>query len=586
MTKVVGIDFGTTNVRIAEWETSGSHDPASCRIGSGGTEWMPAVIAFRRMPGGTVETVIGEDADILDDASDDIEVIRNIKRWATTSDHYVRRYLEMRFQEDNFHWPKWWDPESRTIRLWQETIHVEEAIGLILKEAIDRAGLAGAAAEWRAGCPVNSDFVYRRALVSALAELGCTGRIEWVTEEPLLLLALGVARGSLADGSYLVYDLGGGSFDCAIAEVRGTNITVYSEEGLPTSGGMDIDETLRRHLSYDGSDHDLRVAKEQLSAGSRSEIALPGGHTLTNNDLDKALKHLGLIPRTLIAALDAYKKAKLLWNRTEGSPPYGETIVEESEGEGFRRLVWSLDYSHMARDIDRVLLVGGPTLMVPFRRELGKVFGSQKIVMAPDLVSVAGRAGIANAQLTALSHGGCHMLFEQYIPITVDRIPASITLSVTDGDRTIEDSYEPYRKLPWHPPMSVHQGREIQFQSKATRTYAVRITSPDGGVLYDSGTKEARMPRDRYRGPRADRIRMIVDRLGSVWVKMGAGFTDVPRPTEDDISVVRHPVWQSEAQREAIERLHEEQRLHEEELAARLHRNLHNNPFGHHERSG
>lgn len=586
MTRVVGIDFGTTNVRIAEWDTSGSLDPITCRIGYGGAEWMPAVIAFRRMPGGTVETVIGEDADILDDRSDDIEVIRNIKRWATTSDDYVRRYLEMRFEEDNFHWPKWLDPENRTIRLWQETMPIEEAMGLILKEAVDRAGLAGVAAEWRAGCPVNSDVVYRRALVSALAELGCTGKIEWVTEEPLLLLAFGVAIGSLEDGSYLIYDLGGGSFDCAIADVRGTDITVYSEEGLPTTGGMDIDETLRRHLNYDGSPHDLRVAKEQLSIGNRPEIPLPGGHPLSVEDLDRTLRCLDLIPRTLTAALDAYKKAKLLWKRTEGSPPYGEIVVDGNADEGRRRLVWSLNYSHMASDIDRVLLVGGPTLMPPFRRELGEVFGNEKIVTAPDLASAAGRADIANAQLTALSLGGCHMLFEQYIPITIDRIPACITLTVTDGDRTFDDSYEPYRKLPWYPPMSVHQGREIQFHSNTVRTYAVRITSPDGVVLYDSGTKEARMPRKGTRGPRADRIKMVVDRLGSVWVKLGSGFTDVPRPTENDVSVVRHPVWQTEAQREAIARLHEEQRLHDEELAARLHRNLHNNPFGHHERPG
>ena len=590
---------------------------------------MPAVIAFRRVQGGSVEIVIGEDADILDDGPD-VVVVDNIKRWATASDKYVRQYLEWSFQEQGVTWPTWWDPDSRSIRLWNETVTVEDAIRLILEEAISRANLTGVTAEWRAGCPVNSDLAYRKALMSALSDLGCAGKIEWITEEPLLLLALGTELQFLDDdSSYLVYDLGGGSFDCAIAEVKDKNLIVYSEEGLPTLGGVNIDEALKKKLRYGGGRHDLRVAKEQLFTGSASSFDLPGGQSLTRQDVIEVLKEMGFIQKTTTAALDAYKKAKLLWKRPTGSPPYGELIGKPE----LRKSVWSLNFADMAEDVDRILVIGGPTLIPYFTEELENIFGKGKIITAAELVQTVGRADITEAQLTSLSHGACYSR-ERYIPLTVDRMPATISLKVTDRHATEEVSYQPYEKLSSRHPVEpyyseqmrivregapweerIHEtlhpnGKKIHLSSKGPRTYSLHITSPDGTLLHNVEPRDMRMPREEYRGPRADRIRLVVDRLGSVWVNLEAGFTNVPhrltpkgvtaatslnleagftdirKPSEDTIPLVRHPVWQTDAQREVIERLYEEQQRYEEDQARILHHNLTHNPFGHHERPG
>ena len=588
MTKIVGIDFGTTNVRVAEWDTTAGRDASSSQIGSG-EPWMPAVLSFHRSPIGDVEIKVGEDADIEDDGPD-VEVVRNVKRWALVSDEYVREQLKRSAHQGDISCPKWLNSDTRSIQLWNETLPIEEALKMIIKEAISRAGLTGVKAEWRAGCPVGSDLTYRKALASALEELDCTGRIEWITEEPLLFLSFADRIASLPDGSYLVYDLGGGSFDCAVVSKEGQELTVYSEEGLPALGGMDIDDRLSQRLGYGGKARILRIAKETLSDDAEP-VQLVGGKTLTQQDVDAVLEDGKYIEKTLDAMLRAYRKAKLLWQRPAGSPPYGESL-----GSG---TVWSLGIEDMTRDIDRVLVVGGPTRIPYIRNGLRDIFGAQKVVLAEDLVLAAGRAGIGDASLTALSHGACYMYGKQYMPVTVDRVPANITLRVRHGASTLEDRYEAFQCLPEEPlapyngdllDADHHKAPWSNVDPNEDKLYSVSIESPDGDALYPSGNeptwREMRMPRETHTGPRADRIRLIVDRLGSVWVELGAGFTHVPRPLKDIVPIVEYPVWQTATQKRVMQRLHEEQRKHEKEEADRLHHTLTHNPFGHGVRPG
>ena len=604
MKKIVGIDFGTTNVRICEWDVDSDQSASSSLVGSGNSSVMPAVIAFTRLPGGDVRIEIGEEADTneLEDDPNTRVVIRNIKRWAVGSDAYVSQHLEWSLEQKGESWPTWWDPDSRTVRLWNETMPVEQVIRLILKEAISRAGLEGAAAEWRAGCPVNSNLAYRKAMLSALTDLGCAGKVQWITEEPLLLLSLGMEIGSLQDGSYLVYDLGGGSFDCAIAEISDGQMTVLSEEGIPTLGGMNIDDALIKKLSYDGPIHLLRGAKEQLSSNPQAQIPLPGNLALTQEDVAYVLENERFVERTLTAVLDAYKKAKLIWKRERhaGAPPIGEGLEEGNIVESYKS-VWSLNYDDMVQDIDRVILVGGPTQMPYFRDQLDNIFGDAKILTAEDVVLSVGRADIDVPALTAISHGACHAYTQQYVPVTLDRIPASITLTVTDGDSIMEDEYRAFHKLPFHKPVADHVGQWVTLSSDSDRTYSVLIKTPDGEIKNSWGPRELKMPREGYRGPIADSARLVVDRLGRVWVEI------YPISVRDDLEKVkdrhdmRHPFrltpnlpvrilddpfWQTEIQRKKINELYDAQREYEQEKKDILHHNITHNPFGYGERPG
>ena len=592
MTKIVGIDFGTSNVRISQWDDEVGI-PSSCQIGRTGSDsrfTMPTVIAFRRQPNGEVVTTIGEKADELDERAPDVEVVRNIKRWALTTDAYVRQqlawYLERQSGGNEQPLPEWLALNPPSIRIWNETMTAADAIKEILKEAISRAGLAGSAAEWRAGCPVDSDLAYREALVSALAELGCKGKIEWTTEEPLLLLSLIKAIAPLEDGlRYLVYDVGGGSFDCAIVDATDSQLIVLASEGLPM-GGIDIDDAIMNKLGYTVPHQIVRIAKQQLYPeddhdDAPTEVGLGGGQTLSRNDVEDALRKTGFLNETLRAIVNAYSKAQI---QITGNATYGGRQSDLIKG--------------MRNDIDRVLVVGGSTRMPYFRERLGEIFGAAKVMDAKDLIPEEYKGEVPDVALTALSHGACFMYRredgsqgeDRYIPLTVDRIPAKITLSITDGNTTVKDSYRPFERLPFGPPTDPHLGqmlyrRAVNEGESSTLDptpdsfYTVLIEDADERVVKEYGPYEMRMPRDGYTGPRADRIRLIIDRLGRVGVELGAGFTHVPKPLSDFKVIAESTVWQTEGQIKVIEDMISQGRLYLERQNKITERNVLGHPW-------
>ena len=552
MAKIVGVDFGTTNVRIAQWDVNEDPNPVSCEIGGTTNPYtMPAVIAFERQKDGVVIHKVGEEADGFRDDRDDVQVVRNIKRYALMSDEYVRRQYDEDVVQQSKTWPKWFDPDTGSIRLWNETISVEKAIQLILKEAIAKSGLAGQVAEWRAGCPVESNLAYRRALVSALADLGCTGKVEWISQEPLLLLALGKAIEYLTDGYYLVYDLGGGSFDCTAVEVQDNEITVLAEGGLSALGGMDIDDKLLERLAYTGRVQELRFAKEQLTPKNET-FRLPGGLVLTNADVNEVLEDLKLMDQTLTAMATAFVKAQIVRREIEGNiSDLRKTIGRHESIEA------------MSREVDKVLVVGGPTRMFYFTEKLEAVFGRDKVVTADDLTQSAERTDIDDPTLTALSHGACYMQDKVYIPRVVDRLPAQISLSVSDYYATEVDIHEPFKRFSLQS-LGSFEGREIirralydfeqtQLEGNRRAIYWVTVTSPDGEVIFKSDPLEMEMPGEGYARPRVDRISLIIDPLGGVKVRLKAGRRpfdrrDLRNPlhkeTESVLDVFSAPPWQ------------------------------------------
>ncbi len=545
--EIVGIDFGTTNVRISTWDPDDPNAglPQSRLIGRGDTTVMPVVVALQRQGEGDVSIVVGEDADALEDG-DSTLVIRNIKRWALSKDPYVKWRLEI----GETGWPVWWNPDHGCVEAWGQHFQVKDLVAAILREAISRAGLP-ALFEWKAGCPVQSGYDYRSMLAEALAELAGQGRVEWVIDEPVLFLA--AAQRNIdpdsqqkLQGAYLVYDLGGGSFDCALVDVRDDGeMIVFGADGDPLLGGSNVDAELAASMQYSGPQNLLRLAKEQVTPDNPS-VAVSGNVTLSWEDVEKQLKACSFIQRSLIAMRDAYISAR--------SVVFG-SVMEENEETGEVRFVWQRDYSDMARDLDGIIMFGGPTRSPYFKQNLDRWFGNTRVMRAEDLIG-----GVADPELTAVSMGACYFPAGDNFHQVPTRLPYRVVLeNTTTGREEDRVEYRPHQHfVDSFKPAEQFESPWLDQERDNPQEYELTITDPDGVVLERQSVngyleEENRQP--------ATGLRLVIDRLGPVYVEKRS--EGIGLPWSKRVTVVENPPWQTEEQSAMLEALRQRQRERE-----------------------
>ena len=124
-----------------------------------------------------------------------------------------------------------------------------EISALILRKLKEECVQRGEASDVIVTVPAHFDEVQRKATMEAglLAGLNVLGLIN----EPTAA-ALYYASSHEMQGNVLVYDLGGGTFDVTVLEIKGTEVRILTSKGDGYLGGIDFDRTIVRH--YDAED--------------------------------------------------------------------------------------------------------------------------------------------------------------------------------------------------------------------------------------------------------------------------------------------------------------------------------------------
>jgi molecular chaperone DnaK len=94
---------------------------------------------------------------------------------------------------------------------------------------------------------VPAYFGYRQRLATRVAGEAAGLRVEAILNEPTAA-ALAVGTLGAAGEHILVFDLGGGTFDVTILQLRAGRTRVLASGGLSEAGGIDVDEVIARHL--------------------------------------------------------------------------------------------------------------------------------------------------------------------------------------------------------------------------------------------------------------------------------------------------------------------------------------------------
>ena len=355
-----GIDLGTTNSLVASVK-SGS---AVCLADEDGNTSLPSVVRYL----GNGETVVGKAA-LAAQKTDPQNTVSSAKR-------LIGRTLS---EIDAAHLPYRFGQSEKIIEL-----HTKNGIKTPIDVSADILASLKARAEQSLGgelvgavitVPAYFDDAQRQATKDA-ARLAGINVLRLLNEPTAAAIAYGLDNA--AEGTFVVYDLGGGTFDVSVLQLSKGLFEVKATGGNSALGGDDFDHRLFCHIVEKNSlsltdERDVqllfglvRAAKEELSSRpeTRVQAALSDGTSLDVH-----------ITRTEFHALTQHLVAKTL-----------EPVKQALKDAGVSK-----------SDIKGVIMVGGATRMLHVQQAVGAFFGQTPLNnLNPDQVVALGAAMQAN----------------------------------------------------------------------------------------------------------------------------------------------------------------------------------------------
>lgn len=374
--KVVGIDLGTTYSAVAAYN-SDEFNPEIIEDGELEGTAAAAAPSVVRLDTSSGRTIIGHEAkNAIEDKSVAGETIIEVKREMGAmfdADSLERFGAGGDFAED--------DPvRVRLGRQWYRPQEISALVLMHMKRIAERR-LESEIHDAVVTVPAYFTERQKKATEEAALLAGLYPR-QLIPEPTAAAIAYGVDRADVDRQIYLVFDLGGGTFDVSIIETRDNQIEVIATAGDQRLGGGDFDDAIVRWICEkldrepaDDAEH-LRLkavaetAKRALSL--RGETVIDLGDGTAPLPLDRAGFEL-LIKPILDRSLEQVEEA----------------LRFADDAKGVQR-----------EDVNAVLLVGGSTRIPSIRQMLLDHFDQEDEFVRgdanPDTLVARGAAIVAH----------------------------------------------------------------------------------------------------------------------------------------------------------------------------------------------
>ena len=331
MSKIIGIDLGTTNSCVAVMEGGEPVVIANAE----GNRTTPSVVAFSK----TGERMVGQVAKR--------QAVTNHERTISS----IKRHMGTDYKVD-IDGKKYTPQEISAMILQKLKADAEAYLGGTVTEAVITV-------------PAYFNDAQRQATKDAGKIAGL--EVKRIINEPTAAaLAYGVDKE--AEQKIMVYDLGGGTFDVSILDIGDGVIEVLATNGNTHLGGDDFDECIIKYLvdefkKSEGIDLSSdKVAMQRLKeAAEKAKIELSGVTTSNINLPYITADATG--PKHLDVTLTRAKFNELTAH-----------LVEATVGPVKQAMA---DAGLTANDISKVLLVGGSSRIPAVQEEVKKLTGKE-----------------------------------------------------------------------------------------------------------------------------------------------------------------------------------------------------------------
>jgi molecular chaperone DnaK len=358
MSKIIGIDLGTTNSCVAVIENGKSKVIEN----SEGARTTPSIVAY---------------------ANDEILVGASAKRQAVTNPtntiYAAKRLIGRKFKEQAVQKDLDLMPytifEASNGDAWVKAVGKELAPPQISAEVLRKMKKT---AEDYLGHEVTQAVItvpayFNDSQRQATKDAGQIAGLEVlriINEPTAAALAYGVDKDDKADRKVAVYDLGGGTFDVSIIEIANVDgdkqIEVLSTNGDTFLGGEDFDQRIMDYLVDEfKKESGVDLSKDMLALQRLKDSAEKAKIELSSS----AQTDINLPYITADASGPKHMNIKLTRSKLE-------SLVDELIQRSIAPCKTALsDAGVTAADIDEVILVGGMTRMPKVQEAVEKLFG-------------------------------------------------------------------------------------------------------------------------------------------------------------------------------------------------------------------
>jgi molecular chaperone DnaK len=376
MSKIIGIDLGTTNSCVAVLENG----KAKVIENSEGARTTPSIVAYTKD-----EVLVG--------ATAKRQAVTNPKNTIYAAKRLIgRKFEEQAVQKDIDLMPysiiksdngdAWVEANGEKLAPPQISA---EVLRKMKKTAEDYLGESVTKAVITVPAYFNDQ---QRQATKDAGKIAGLEVLRIINEPTAAALAYGVDKESKKDRKIAVYDLGGGTFDVSIIEIANIDgdkqIEVLSTNGDTFLGGEDFDQAIMDYLVEEfKKENAIDLKKDMLALQRLKDSAEKAKIELSSS----ASTDINLPYITADASGPKHLNVKLTRAKFEAMV---EKLIERSI-EPCK--VAMKDANVSASDIDEVILVGGQTRMPKVQEAVEKLFGKQpRKDVNPDEAVAAGAA--------------------------------------------------------------------------------------------------------------------------------------------------------------------------------------------------
>ena len=332
MSKVIGIDLGTTNSAISVVEGG----EATVITNPEGSRTTPSVVGFKK----NGERLVGQLARR--------QAVSNPDRTV----EFIKRHMGEKDYTVTIGDKKYTPPEISAIILQKLKADAEAYLGETVTQAVITV-------------PAYFNDGQRQATKDA-GKIAGLEVLRIINEPTAAALAYGLGKDS--DEKILVFDLGGGTFDVTILELMDNVFEVKSTSGDTFLGGYDFDKAIFDWLVKDfQKEYDIDLSKDPMAAQRLMEAAEKAKIELSN--MQETSINLPFIavdsegPKNLDVTLNRAKFDALTQDLVERTKKPVEQAMK--------------DAGVTVDDIDKILLVGGSTRIPAVQALIKDYFGKE-----------------------------------------------------------------------------------------------------------------------------------------------------------------------------------------------------------------